>query len=514
MAFSCIADLQPVGVALILIFTSMKHFLLSTLLLAASVYSGPTAFGQQATFALQIPSASTGALSRPISMTVADVNSDGRPDAVVANTNINTPGLGVLLGNGSGGFTLYASKAIPGATPYLSNVAVADVNGDGKLDALVCATTYSATNPSKLLVLFGNGTGDFTQASSPSIGTNSEPSSVVVADVNADGKPDALVTDYSSSRLLVLLGNGAGIFTLQATASSTGAGSGPKSVVVADANGDGKLDALTANAYDGTIGVLLGNGTGGFTLQANSPVVGPGGSTQSLVIADVNKDGKLDVLAGDSGANTLAVLLGNGAGGFTSYGSFPTTAGSIPLNVDVADINGDGKLDAVTTNYDNSISLLLGNGSGGFTAQATRLVPVTPLNNIFGLSLADVNKDGRPDVTAVNSANSTLIVFLNTTATFLSTRAVLPGTSATFFPNPAHTVTTLSLTGLSTSGAQVKATLFDVTGRMVKRYILDETGGSLPLTELAPGLYLVRLIALNKRGQELGELPAQRVSVE
>jgi FG-GAP-like repeat len=510
--FPCIAGLSVGRNGLPLTFASMKHFLLSPLLFAASVYLGPAAFGQQATFAVQTPSASTGTISRPSSVTVADVNGDGRPDALVANTA--TAGLGVLLGNGTGGFTLRANQAIPGATSYLSNVAVADVNGDGKLDALMCATTFSTTNPSKLFVLLGNGAGDFTPAGAPSTGTNSQPSSVVVADVNTDGKLDALVTDYYSSRLLVLLGNGAGGFALQATASSTGAGSGPKSVAVADVNGDGKLDALTANAYDGTIGVLLGNGAGGFVLQANSPVVGPGGSTQSLVIVDANKDGKLDVLAGNSGDNTLAVLLGNGAGGFTSYGSFPTTAGSVPLNVDVADVNGDGKLDAVTTNYDNSISLLLGNGSGGFTAQATRLVPVTPLNNIFGLSLADVNKDGRPDVTAVNMANNTLIVFLNTTATFLSTRALLPGASAYFYPNPAQAMTIVSLTGLPTSVAQVNATLLDMTGRVVERITLNVTGGSLPLADLAPGLYVMRLTARNNQGQELGELPAQRVSVE
>lgn len=462
---------------------------------------------------VQTPAASTGAISRPSSVTVADVNGDGRPDALVANTA--TAGLGVLLGNGTGGFTLRANQAIPGASSYLSNVAVADVNGDSKLDALMCATTFSTTNPSKLFVLLGNGAGDFTPAAAgaPSTGANSQPSSVVVADVNADGKPDALVTDYYSSRLLVLLGNGAGGFTLQATASSTGAGSGPKSVAVADVNGDGKLDALTANASVNTIGVLFGDGGGGFTLQATSPVVGPGGSTQSLVIADVNKDGKLDVLAGNLDDLTLVVLLGNGAGGFAVYGRFPTTGGSVPLNVDVADVNGDGNLDALTTNYDNTISILLGNGSGGFTAQATRLVPLTPLNNIFGLSLADVNRDGKPDVTAVNMANNTLVVFLNT-STFLSTRAMLPGASAYFYPNPAHTVTVLSLTGLPQSVAQVNATLFDMTGRVVEKITLNVTGGNLPLAGLAPGLYEMRLTARNNQGQELGELPAQRVIVE
>jgi hypothetical protein len=212
------------------------------------------------TFVLQPNSPSTGVGSGPSSVAIADVNGDGKPDALTANFSSNT--LGVLLGNGAGGFTLQATLSTgTGSGPY--SVAIADVNGDGKLDALT-----ANRNSSTLGVLLGNGAGGFTLRATPSTGANSYPLSVAIADVNGDGKLDALTANEVSSTLSVLLGNGAGGFTLQANAPSTGTNSRPSGVAIADVNGDGKPDALTANYNSNTLGVLLGNGAGGFTLQA------------------------------------------------------------------------------------------------------------------------------------------------------------------------------------------------------------------------------------------------------
>jgi hypothetical protein len=95
--------------------------------------------------------------------------------------------------------------------------------------------------------------------------------------VNGDGKLDALTANNGSSTLSVLLGNGAGGFTLQANSPATG-GSGPRSVAIADVNGDGKLDALTANFDSSTLGVLL-NTTGLPTLTSLNPTSGPMGTS-------------------------------------------------------------------------------------------------------------------------------------------------------------------------------------------------------------------------------------------
>ncbi|MVN79260.1 hypothetical protein GO988_23250 [Hymenobacter sp. HMF4947] len=262
----------------------------------------------------------------------------------------------------------YASGA-PNAAPY--SLAVADVNGDGKLDVVV-ANFMAST----LSVLLGNGNGSFTlQANSPSTGTTSAPYSLVLADVNGDGKLDALTSNYYTGTLGVLLGNGSGGFTLlpNSPATVTGASGPSLFITVADVNGDSKPDVIASNLNVGTLGILLGDGHGGFVLQANSPPTGAVTSNPAkAVVADVNGDGKPDVVVANSIASTLGVLLGNGNGGFTLQANSPSTgAGSDPFSLALADVNGDSKLDALTTNdRTGTLGVLLGNGNGGFTLQA------------------------------------------------------------------------------------------------------------------------------------------------
>ncbi len=327
----------------------------------------------------------------------------------------------------------------------------------------------------------------FTLQATPSTGAGSSPASVAIADVNGDGNPDALTGNYRSNTLSVLLGNGAGGFTLQANAPSTGANSSPYSVAIADVNSDGNLDALTANIGTRTLSVLLGNGAGGFTLQPNSPSPGANNPPYSVAIADVNGDGKPDALTTNFNTGTLGVLLGNGTGGFTLQANAPLIgAGSYPQTVDIADVNGDGKLDALVANEGSStLSVLLGNGAGGFTLQAN--APSTGANSgPQGMAIADVNGDGKPDALTANAGSSTLGVLLNTT--------VYAPTLTSVGPNPAAVGTSLTLTGTNLTGAT--AVLFTSSGGVATAapagYVVASstslTGVVVP-TGLAPGLY-------------------------
>jgi len=270
----------------------------------------------------------------PIGVAVADVNGDGKPDIVVANTSSGT--VGVLLGNGDGTFQTVVTTVC--SAP--AGVAVADVNGDGKPDIVVAGTVDIVE------VLLGNGDGTFQTAvpyGSGGFGANS----VAVADVNGDGKPDLVVAnlcgnnncDYSSdSTVGILLGNGDGTFQTAVTYDSGGGGYDiALSVAVADVNGDGKPDIVVANACtddlcengNGLVGVLLGNGDGTF-----QPVVtyGSGGwFAGSLAVADVNGDGKPDLVVANECAslNNCSPVGGyNGVVGVlinTSLGSTTTS---------------------------------------------------------------------------------------------------------------------------------------------------------------------------------------------
>ncbi|MFD1875569.1 FG-GAP-like repeat-containing protein [Hymenobacter bucti] len=355
--------------------------------------------------------------NNPISIAVADVNGDGKPDLFTANNGTGT--VGVLLGNGNGTFAATTTYGTGGNNPI--SIAVADVNGDGKPDLLTANQGSSTVG-----VLLGNGNGTFQPTATYSTGPSSFPYSIAVADVNGDGKPDLLTTNFILSTVGVLLGNGNGTFQAPINY-NTGGNSSPYSIAVVDVNSDGKPDLLTANNGNNTVGVLLGNGNGTF-----QPIVtygmGANSFPYSIAVADVNGDGKPDLFTANNGNNTVGVLLGNGNGTFQAAVTY-STSGSNPISIAVADVNGDGKLDLLTTNRNsNTIGVLLGNGNGTFQPIATTYS--TGGNNPMGLAAADVNSDGKPDLLTTNFNSNTIGVLLNTTLYAAPTLTSINPTSA------------------------------------------------------------------------------------
>ncbi|HZW79628.1 MAG TPA: FG-GAP-like repeat-containing protein [Candidatus Deferrimicrobiaceae bacterium] len=337
---------------------------------------------------------------------VGDVNGDGQPDLVVANqcAVINCSGgtLGVLLGNSDGTFRPAVAYNSGGFQPYA--IVVQDVNGDGKADLVVAnACASGACGNGSVGILLGNGDGTFQPALVYGSGAPSA-LSIVVADVNGDGKPDVVVgnlcvnsSDCSTSTFGVLLGNGDGTFQ-PATTFATG-GQSTYSIAVADVNGDGKPDLLGAsicaasNCTDGAASVLLGNGDGTF----QAPIMYDTGGEYAtyLAVADINKDGKLDLLVANSCASTsncaqgsIAVLPGNGDGTFRPPLSSLTSSVSVTA-LALADFNGDGKLDIASGSAN---TIMLGNGDGTFQTGIT-LGATGP-----DIAVGDFNQDGKPDL--------------------------------------------------------------------------------------------------------------------
>jgi hypothetical protein len=423
----------------------------------------------------------------PFAVAVADVNGDGKPDLLVVNcdpvggdncgNDIRHGLMGVLLGKGDGTFR----PAVTYDAGFEAwSVAVADVNGDGKPDVVVvnlCATSSDCTT-GEVGVLLGNGDGTFQPAVAYHSG-GSNALSVAVADVNGDGKPDLVVanlcgtsSDCTTGNVGVLLGKGDGTFRSAVTYDL--GGGRPVSIAVADVNEDGKPDLLVLAEFaynNSAVGVLLGNGDG--TFQPATFNQDPFGSApQSLAVADVNGDGKPDLvwvslyssdnLCGTSdGYSLVTVRLGRGDGTFPE-GGFNCSGGVETFSVAVADVNGDGKLDLILASAcltedcptDGAVTVLAGNGDGTFQVATS----FDPVNGAHSVTVADVNGDENPDLLVVNAATPGVVgVMLNSSAPRSPTTTTLVSS-----PNPSVAGQPVAFTAVvgSTSGTPTGVVVF------------------------------------------------------
>jgi Bacterial Ig-like domain (group 3)/FG-GAP-like repeat/FG-GAP repeat len=362
---------------------------------------------------------------------VADLNGDGHPDVVVTGLTSSSSLIGVMMGNGDGTFAAPKTYSTGGSIAY--SVAIADVNGDGFPD-LIVANQYASGSSleGSVGVLLGNGDGTFQPVVTYDSG-GSRAEWVAVADVNGDKYPDIIVTNGCASEcqsngtglVSVLLNDGKGSFLPAANYSDGESAPGePESVAVGDFNGDGHPDIVVSiqcadtACSTGSLGVLINNGDG--TFQPAVPY-SSGGYYYGLSVAaaDMNGDGKLDLVVGNWCLNSsvclyqqqgaVSVLLGNGDGTFQPATTYPTGGGS-PGSLAVADVNGDGHPDVVVSggsNADNAY-LLLGNGDGSLQTP----VGYSAMDSTVAVAIADLNGDGRPDLLSANNVTN-VSVWLN-----------------------------------------------------------------------------------------------------
>ena len=347
--------------------------------------------------------------SGPTLADTADLNGDGYSDVVIS-TNASSGGgvtAGVLINDGAGHFT---SSYFDIGLGVPQGVAVADFNGDARPDLAM----WSYVTP-YVRILYNNGSGGFGQsAANIQVGSNvaPRPRGVVAADVNRDGKNDLLVSTPETNNIRVLLGDGAGGFSAAAPV-SVGAGNAQYELLeLADVNRDGKLDLILGNGLTPKkISVRLGDGAGGFGVDVVSNVAS---YPTNLLTGDFDGDGMLDLVYpgavcdgfGSNCTGSIFVLAGDGAGGFTQKGRLDNTNA---YSLAAADFNNDGKLDVAQINVTTGEPLLrLGDGLGGFVSPP----PTPPTGNgaeapapsagTGALTTADFDKDGRPDLAAAN----------------------------------------------------------------------------------------------------------------
>ena len=393
------------------------------------------------------------------SVIAADINGDGKPDVLGEAGNT----LFALIGNGDGTFkpAVLTTLTSPSYLPRL--LLVGDFNGDGKLDAVVFVNVQGGYSPE---IFLGNGDGRF-QSPVINSGVVGQPGNAAVADVNGDRKLDIVVYDNATSEIFTFPGNGDGTFGTPISAATVfsfiESPATEASIAVADLNADGKPD-LALTTY-GFVEVFQGNGDGTFThtndyALNDGAVANNGGEganaaamahrdvrsqaeargrtagllagrrfatasstgiaesmSSAILIGDFNSDGNLDISAllvescGCSSADvgTGSLLLGHGDGTFQAA---PAVSGAGFGNAAIGDFNNDGNADAAMFS-DNGIQIFLGNGTGALKLANTYTANIPffetcrwPTPSCVTLATADLNGDGNLDLTFVNALPS------------------------------------------------------------------------------------------------------------
>ncbi len=464
------------------------------------------------------------------SMAIADLNTDGWPDLAVANYvgNPYSPGwVSVLLGNGDGTFRSNTDFGTGGMPVSLT---IADLNGDGRPDLAVANGPVFPEYLGIVSVLLGNGDGTF--GAPTDVGSRCWPYSVAIADLNGDGRPDLAVPSEEPGTVIVLFGNGDGTFGRETW---LGFENGvPHYVAIADLNMDAVPDLVAACQRvwplgSGAVSVYLGNGAGSFGAVARFDTAN---DPTCVSIADLNVDGRLDLAVSNRGSNTVSVLLGKGDGTFGAKADFG--AGSSPSSVAIADLNADSWPDLVVANAgSNSVTVLLNTGGHdptpvalalvdahaqpgrveltwmGASLSGTRATVYRQREGAAWMAVASIAADGTgrfrfEDVDVLSGARYgyRLGIRAGGSEEFAGeTWITVPGDwiLALAAPTPNPATTRLSIAFTLPGAALTRIDVFDVTGRRVG----FRDAGPLPagshavaFTEAAgwrPGIYLVRL---------------------
>lgn len=375
-----------------------------------TVFLAPLTMAQAQVFStrIDIPTA-----TEPLGLAVADFDGDSKRDVAVS-----------IYEHGTGNhLTVWRNLSTPEVLQFDApldfpagtgpeGIAAGDLNGDGKADIAIASASSSTITFLRNVSTIGYVS--FQSAPSLSLAT---PHQIVIADFDGDGKPDLIVT--SNSGMMVSVFHHGPDPTQIAFDSRTdfALGSFPNDLAVADIDGDGKPDIMVPITNNDNLAIFRNTSTPGM-VQAAAQVLFPTGTTpRGVAVADLNSDGRLDILVPEGGSNKLGVFTNSSTPGNLSLTRGDFATGISPNPVSVGDLDQDGKVDVVVANSDaNTITVFHNasdNGAIALTSSPELSVATTPIT----VGLGDLNGDGRLDVVVTNHEAASFSVFPGSTAT-------------------------------------------------------------------------------------------------
>lgn len=433
---------------------------------------------------------------------ISDIDVDGKPDLIVANTNDttisvfrNTSTTGSLTADSFAPKVDFPTSRLPWA------VAVGDLNGDGKPDIAVAC----GGGPN---VVYRNlsAPGSFTSNSLESDGNFGAwgGGSIIMDDLDGDGKTDIAIANYGRDSIEVYRNNSEidSIFFDKKASFLTG--DHPGKLVVGDFNGDNKKDlascsrnsnivsvfrnvcnagAITVNSFDAKVDFITGN------LETSYP--------NSLAVGDLDGDGKLDLAVANINGVAMSIFRGTGnTGAITSSSFTPKVDISVPnspWDVCLADLNGDGKLDIVTNSYSDKMYVHTNTATAG-SITISSFAPGIELTvglDARSITIGDLDGDDKPDIAVTHVRNPLgVALFRNENGSITGIDEI--ESSVIVFPTVVQH--TLMIEGWQAKNADL--VISDMTGKLIHpryRHHSDDNLFEVDVEALKPGLYILRI---------------------